>query len=343
MTRKQIIILGAILAALAAALLVKAAVRALTSDDRVREVPSLAWTSAGVDRIQIGRGDAAPSVELAKENGVWKVKSLWDAKADAARVDGLLGTLGRAMQEAEFRGSGKALFPDFGITDAEALFLKFTKSGQTDLDLRLGMKAAGNGYFVRKAGSEDVYFIDADMAGLLGLFDDLKDAKLSGDVWADLALFRFDPEKVNRITVYRLKGEEKTMAAALERETDPKDPLKSSWKFLRKEMTLAPDPDKILKFIAAMNSVRAQKVADPAGKDYGLENPVWQLAVTDGNDKVILNAGPKAAKEDLYYVKTADAGTVFGLGAGYFDDLNVDDTRFVKDPPLPEPLPEKKK
>ena len=121
------------------------------------------------------------------------------------------------------------------------------------------------------------------------------------------------------------------MALGLVRETDPKEPSKNSWKFMRKDMTSPVDPGKVLKFIATLASIKAQKVVDPSGKDYGLEKPVWQLGVTEGDKKTLLSAGPKAAKEELYYVKNSSENTLFSLSAGYFDDLNSDDTRFVKE------------
>ena len=82
-----------------------------------------------------------------------------------------------------------------------------------------------------------------------------------------------------------------------------------------------------------MNSLRAQKVVDPGGKGYGLEKPVWQLAVTENGKETLLNAGPKDEKGGIFYVKRSGNPTIFELQASFFDDLNVDDTHFTKDVP----------
>lgn len=333
MTKKQILILSVIFGFLALGILLKTGVRVFREDNRVVMTKVIHLTPSSLDQILLGKGSERSSIELVKENGVWKVKSLWNAKADFSKISDLLGKLELAMRTQEPRGKGKNLFPDFGITDQDAFSLKFVSANKTLMDLRLGVKKSGEGYFIRKTGDDSVYFIETDMAGLLGIYADFEKATPSSAFWADLSLFNLDPEKVTKIAVFRMKGDEKAMAAGLERETDPKDPAKSSWKFLRESMTSVPDPEKILRFIATLSSIKAKNVVDPAGKEYGLGKPVWQLVVTEGNKETILDAGPKNEKEGIYFVRASSDASVFSLGATYFDDMNVDDTHFMKDAP----------
>ncbi|MFA5159945.1 MAG: DUF4340 domain-containing protein [Candidatus Omnitrophota bacterium] len=341
MKTKQIIILSIILGALAFGILLKSWVRSV--EDKAGTARRGRTTLAEFDptkleKILIGRGSQSPAVELAKENGVWKVKNLWNAKADSVKVENLIQGL-RSVQ-GELRGSGKKLFADFGIQDTDAFSIKLFGGGNTLLlDLRLGTKQAGeNAYFIRKVTIENVYLVEMNMAELLGIYGALNEATPAGLFWTDLRLFNLDPEKVTKIDIYLLKGEEKTMITGLERETGPQDPSKSSWKFLHTARASSPDPDKVLKFIATMNNIRAQEVVDPGGKAYGLEKPVWQLAVTENGKEMLLNAGSKNEKEGFFYVKRSGDPTVFDLKASFFDDLNVDDTHFAKDiPPIVRP------
>jgi len=344
MKPKQIILLSVILGILVLGILLKSWIRSVgdrSSSAQVSGALIAEFDTAKVDRILIAKGPSTPAVELARENGVWKIKSLWDAKADPVKVASFIQQL-RSCR-GELRGTGKNLFPDFGIQEADAFSIKLLDAGDKPLaDLRLGKKRVGEeGYFIRKATSEDVFLVDLKMAELLGLFVDFEKATPSSEFWADLSLFNLDPEKVTKITLYHLKGEERTMALGLIRAADPRDPTKNIWKFLRKDMTLPLDSEKVLKFIAILMSVKAQKVVDPAGKDYGFEKPVWQLAITSGDKKILLNAGPKNAANDLYYVKNSVGSSVFALNAGYFDDLNSDDLHFVKEaaPAAPKPAP----
>jgi hypothetical protein len=334
MKPKQIIILSLILGILAIGILLKSWIR--SSDESVdpvrsKEAPVAEFDPAKVERVLISGGTRTPDVELVKEKGSWKVKSLWNAEADPSKVEAFLQKLRSAR--GELRGTGKKLFPDFGIQDTTALSIRLLGAGGVSLaDLRLGRKKAGQeGYFIRSAAGEDVYLVDLKMAELLGIFMDFEKAVPASGFWADLNLFHLNPEKVTKITIYHLKGDQKTLGLGMLGAADPQDPVKKVWKFLRAEMSSPIDPEKLLKFITVLSSIRAQAVMDPAGKDYGVEKPVWQMAVTEGNRKILLNAGPKAAKEDLYYVKTSLSPSVFSLSSGYFDDLNVDDTRFVKE------------
>ncbi|MFA7255170.1 MAG: DUF4340 domain-containing protein [Candidatus Omnitrophota bacterium] len=343
MKPKQIIVLSIIFGILAAGILLKSLARSAGDNAGAAQGGRVAFARfdpAKLERITIRHGNQSPVVELANENGIWKVKSLWGAQADPVKVEALIEKLRSA--QGELRGSGKKLFTDFGIQDAEAFSMQLFGAGNVLLlDLRLGTQKAGeNGYFMRQAKSENVYLVDANMEELLGIFENFKEAVPASAPWADLRLFNLDTEKVTEVAVFRIQGEEKTRVAGLKRETDPKDPLKISWKFLRQDVSSLPDPDKVLKFIAAMNSIQAQKVVDPGGPGYGLEKPVWQLAVIEESKKTFLNAGSKDEKAELLYVARSGNSTVFGLQASFFDDLNVDDTHFLKDAP---PVAETKK
>lgn len=333
MSQKQIIILSSILGILALGILLKfwfSSMDDVLAPYQTSAVAIAGFDPAKVERILIARGILARPVELVKENGLWKAKSLWNAKADPEKVNELIQKL--RLAKGELRGTGKKLFPDFGIQDENAFSIKFLDAGKAPLlDLRLGIQQAGpENYFVRKASSEEIYLVDMNMAELLGIYTELKEAAPSSEAWADLSLFSPDPEKVTKITISHLGDDPKTMVLGLTREADTKDPAKHSWKFLRKDMALPVDPDKVMKFIAVLGSIKAQKVVDPVGRGYGLEKPFWQLGVSEGNQKVLLNAGTKNAKDEFYYVRSVGGSTVFALEASYFDDLNVDDTHFVK-------------
>ena len=86
MKPKQIIILGIILAALALGILLKAWVRSAGEGSGAASRSGVAlgdFDPARVERILIGRGFKTVPVELAKKNGLWKIKSLWDAPANS--------------------------------------------------------------------------------------------------------------------------------------------------------------------------------------------------------------------------------------------------------------------
>ncbi len=333
MKPKQILILGIILGILAAAVLTRHLLRARSGASITSGSAEIAasFDPETAERILISRG-MQPAVELFKEAGTWKVRSLWNASADTRKVMALLR--GMSALRGELRATGKALFPDFGIGDKEAFLLKcLGPADQVLLDLRVGIKRAGDGYFVRQSSGQGVFLVETDMASLLGVPAGLEEGVPLNDAWADLSLFRFDPEKVTKIMLYQMKGETKNRVLGLLKETDPSDPLKGSWSYLREGTPLTLDPEKVLKYVATLLSIQAQKVVTPEGQDYGLATPAWQLGVSEGNRKILLNIGAKAAKEELYYVKRVSDPVIFALSAGYFKDLIKDDTDFFVDVP----------
>ncbi len=340
MTQKQIVILCGILGVLALGIFLKSWIRSAGDSAEAARAGRVAFSefdSAKLERILIGRpaktgGSQTPAVELTKENGVWKVKSLWSAQADPVKVEALIREIRSA--QGELRGSGKKLFEDFGIQEGEAFSIQlFGAKDASLLDFRVGTKQAGeNVYFIRKASSENIYLVEMNLAELLGIFTDFKEAKPDSLFWADRSLFNLDPEKVTRITVDHVKNRVKTMTAGFGLVKDPNDPAKNSWIFLqRADRSYTLDPEKVLRFIATLNSVKAQKVVDPAGKDYGLENPDWEIAVTEGGTETILSISGKNEKEKGCFVKISRNPGVFILGATYTEDLEVDDARFAKE------------
>jgi hypothetical protein len=278
--------------------------------------------------IAIGKGSGAASVELFRENGTWKVKKLWNAKADPAKVGALLAAL--PALRGDLRGSDKALFRDFAITDDEAFFIKVADDAGAPLfDLRVGNRSAGPGsYFMREGGEADVFFTDTPFDRLLGLFTALEEAMPANEFWADLSLLSVDPDKVTRITVGRVKNDVTTLMASVSRSAAGS----SDWKLSGPKESLPADPGKILGFIATMNSIRAQKVENPRNRSLGLENPVWKLTVTQDGKETALLAGPKDAKDYVYFLKRADSPEVYRLNGYYFEDLNVTNDKFVKGP-----------
>jgi hypothetical protein len=351
MNKRQIIILSVVFTVLVLGLAVKFLVR--LQDSRVaKEVyTSLSFSldPAKVEKVILKLGANGAPVELVKKNGVWSVSSLWNAKADAPKITKLL----EAVQQAkgELRSADSAILKDFRIGDADAVSLKFLGAADTELlDLKVGTTKAGfDGFFVRRSGSPEVYFVDTPFDQLLGIFMPMEEAVLSANFWADLTLLSLDPEKVNKITISHLKGGAVTAVSGVER-LEQKDapsakeggPMGTAWKLVGPQQARPVDPDKVLRYIVKMNSAKAKGVVDPAGKEYGLEKPVWRLSVMEGEKPVILEAGSKNEKENVYFVKVRDLPQVFQLASDFWGDLDAKDEQFLKDAPKPEAVKDAK-
>ena len=342
MKRNQIIILGIILGALVAATLLKTVVQKM--DPRTAKGTQLYgalafdFTPGKVERILLARGMETPSVELVKTNGFWKVKSLWNAAANEGKVNNFLAKLRSA--QGELRATEKNLFADFGIGDQEAFSIQLKGAeNRSFLDLRIGAKPVDReGYFLRKAAGDEVYFTDMNMAELLGIFTEFTKAVPLSGYWADLALFHIDIDHcLSVVTEHLSKEKGRTPVLGIRRDGTGDDPSKNPWNFIKEE---APkkfaDPDKALRLLVALNSVQAQSVVDPNGKDYGLDTPLLEIAVSEKDrGEVRATFSPKNEKEDVYFVRVSDRPEVFKLSAHYFQDLDLKDEQLLKEAPAP--------
>ena len=340
MKPKQIIVLGIILGVLLAGALFKSVIQKMdprtVSGAQLDGGVAFDFEPGKIEKILIGRGAKAQPVELVKANGIWKVKSLWGAVADETRVAGFLEKL--CGTRGELRATGKNFFADFGIGDADAFSIKLTGLQNTTLlDLKLGAKTAGSGgYFLRKAAGEEVYFTDMDMAELLGIFTTFSEAVPLSGYWADLVLFRIDRDRcLSVVTEHLSKEKGRTAILGIRREGTGGEPSKDPWRFIKAgDPKKVPDPDKVLRLLIAFNSVQAQSVVDPAGKEYGLDTPLLEIAVTEKErGETRLTVSPKNEKEDVYFVKASDRYGIFKVSAHYFQDLDMKDEQLLKESP----------
>jgi len=338
MKQKQIIILSLVLSVLLVGTLIKTVIQ----KENVQTVPgnqiygSLAFgfEPHKVETILIGRGMRDPLVELVKESGLWKVKGLWAANANEEKVDNFLGELRGAR--GEIRATGRDFFPDFGIRDAEAFFIKLIGAGNaTLLDLRVGTKTTGSrGYFLRKANGDEVYFTDTNMAELLGIYTNFTEAVPSNSYWADLALFHADIDRTISVVMEHISAERRrTTVLGIRREGTESDLTKKLWSFINQGSSKKPvDSEKVLRLFVTLNSVQAQSVADPSGKDYGLDTPFLEITVTEkGHNEIHAIVSPKNVKEDVCFVKISNRPGIFKLSAHYLQDLDMKDEQLLKD------------
>jgi hypothetical protein len=336
MSRKQILFLFLILAFLSTGLWA----RFFLDHRQGRDVTGvdeklLAFDPGKAERILIGKG-LKTQVEIFKEDGIWKVKELWNARADEIKVQAILSALSGI--QGDLRSSDPALFQDFGITDPEAFCVKVT-GGNNDLlaDLKIGIKSPGpTGFFIRLFDRPDVYDVEVGLDRMLGLFTGLEEGDLSSGFWADLALLKLKPERVKEITISRLKDGVTALRAGVVKEEggEPEEP--GRWKLVGPQESLSADPDKVLRFIVTLNSLRAQAVANPNQK-HGLDHPVWQLVVKESEGEkekeMVLFAGAKDSKEYVYFVKRRDQSEVYRLNGYYFEDMNITNEKLIGDTP----------
>ena len=145
MRRKQILFLFLILAFLSAGLWARFFLNHRQGSDVAGvDEKLLTFDPGAAECILIGKG-LKPQVEIFKEDGIWKVRELWNARADEVKVQAILSALSGIR--GDLRSSDPALLKDFGITDPEAFCVK-AMGGNNDLLVENYVRAA-HGPFCR--------------------------------------------------------------------------------------------------------------------------------------------------------------------------------------------------
>lgn len=332
MNSKQLIVLAVILGILILGVVLRQ-VRKPAELATEEYVPlHLTFDESAVSRIEISKPKNVKDeeyVKLVKQNETWKVESLSNAQADKDKITSFL----TAVQEAkgEMRSKDKSLFKDFGIDDDKAVkILLADSSGNSLLTFWMGTKKAGfDSYFVRKDDSGVVYLTETNLLSRIGLYGDAEKDALDNHYWASTTVLELDPEKVERFEIYRFAGTSDVVNASVKR-----NPADRKWQFTRADIPFEIDPEKVKQYLDSFKGWRAQKVEDPAGGNYGFDKPEWRMNLTvDGKEVTVTAAKPETDSKN-YPLQVSGEPVIFQLVHYYFENMDVDDSRFFKTNPL---------
>ncbi|MCM8775217.1 MAG: DUF4340 domain-containing protein, partial [Candidatus Omnitrophica bacterium] len=290
----------------------------------------LSFSVQDVQKILLGKDAQGAAVELVKDNDVWKIPLLWNAKADQAKVYDFLKKL-RAMK-GELRVSDPSLFMDFKIGDEEALKIRLVDfTGREVLNLLLGASvSAAAETFVRKVGSKDVYMADLNLWPLMGIYGDPGTETLSNNFWSDLRPITIDVGEIREIAIKRFeKGKEK-ITTGLVRGIDQKDADKKMWRYSGKDLALKVDENKVKDFLQTLSRWQAEEVLNPEAQDYGFKNPFLELRfVTESTREIVLTVARENEKSKVYFVRVSTEPVVYKTSEYYVQKLDTADSAFV--------------
>jgi hypothetical protein len=275
---------------------------------------------AEITSIRIQKKDSA-DIAITKKDNSWTVPSLWNAPADEKKVTKFMETL--SALRGEERANSAEVLPDFGIRDEEAIHLVLFDDSGEKTHLLAGTKNAGWGnLFLRKNGSNKVYIVAVELSALIGVPMNSPEAKLDANQWANRDLFSLDPAQVQKAEIMEGGADWREIGAGLAFETDPA---------------------KFQNYVRELLLAKAETLADPQGKNYGLDNPLWQLRLTlkDGSQKTLTVGNSKEESSKDRYAKSSDTGSVFLVSGFTLDRINIDGSRLIRSNPLEIETPEK--
>lgn len=294
------------------------------------------FNSAAVSRIQIGKGKDVKAVEITKnEAGVWVLPAFFGARADEKKIQDLFKAISDA--KGELRARDRALLADFRLTEDIAFSIDFLDAkGAPIFSLLIGPKIPRYAYaFIRKAGSDQVFYAETDLLGKIGIFDDPEKTSPKNDYWASLVLTDPKTDQIDELVIKRFKDKRETTASHLRRETDPNDLAKKWWKYERPGVPFSPDAAKIKEFFKVFVTRPASKTLDPKARDYGFSVPTWQMKLRrDDGEEILITAGAEDPVMKGTFMQVSGEPVVFVFPKYYFENVDVDDSKFFGENPL---------
>ena len=263
-------------------------------------------------------------VHLARVNDRWVVRMQNDVPAENDRINRIIQALDSLG--GDLRSTGKDLFDDYGITDEQGVRLKLHTATAPDINLVFGTERPGYGKnFVRHEGSPAVYTTQADILSALGFVSPVNEISLQADAWADKTVIRFDPEKVQQMTLS--KNDKKWFDLIQESIQNQKQ-----WKFAQ-VYSFPVDSLKVENFIKYLPSLRGNSVV--------VDSTVTVPNANEWNLVLLFNDGKKTQidcwkKEDSgeYYIKSSDTAYALLISDQTIQTLAKTDGDFFISNPL---------
>jgi len=362
MSKKQIVVLGAIAAALLAAVLVQELRRKgaydLAEEMGLRTLAPDGFLASDVRRIEICQGKRQDDkVILARDADAWRVETRFNAPGKKDKIEEFLKKL--KSLEGEFRSEGAAVLADYQLTDETALHVALLKSGEETASYRLltSKKPGYGGSFVRLPGEDRVYSVNVDIRSEVGIWGDNNAEPPKSSEWLEKDMVKLDKSSVVRLALTTpdravvFEKREKKTAAEGDADAHEEGAEKEEGKPKEMEWALVeggPGPkggpgvgyrqsglDAVLK---ALDPFSASDVEDPAKKkDLGLDAPAWRCEVKldSGAETIILAAAEPGSdgyavvqgRNVAYKVDSWKFKLLFKEGRDLFDLKGLDEKR----------------
>ncbi len=336
MKLKHLVIFGVLLVLLGVAVVLKKQQKPaeLTTEEYIPL--NLSFDSAKVSQISIGKGKDLKAVELAKnEAGAWILPTFFKARADEKKIQDLFKAIAEA--KGELRAKDKALLADFGLADDTAYHIRMLDASKKPVfELLLGPKRPQQAsVFVRKGGSDQVFYTETDLFGQIGIYEDAEKASPQSDYWGERRLLTAQIDQIDAFTTKRFASGQETVTTQVLRETDPNDPAKKKWRFVRDGLPFAIDAGKIKQYLESYPSRPASKILDPKAKDYGFAAPKWQMKLhQDNGQEILITAGAEDPATQGIFIRVSNEPAIFLFPKYYFSGVDIDDSYFFGANPL---------
>lgn len=246
-------------------------------------------------------GTTETKVHLIKEEGRWKVKSLYGVYADENVLTAFLNKLDGL--QGELRSNEAGLLADYGIADESGIHIVLSRDGAAVAHLVVGSKRSGSlANFIRLEGKNEVYVVEDDLLAEFGLWGEPKAENFNTDKWFDKQVVRFEPKDVTVFKISEIRqGAEKTWLDVELKTIDDKTKWESPIPY-----AFGLSAAKIKNQLQNLRNIRVSKVVAADIPD-AFGDPSWKVGwkLEDGREGMLVR-GNKDKEGYHYYVKMAE-------------------------------------
>ncbi len=265
MTGRRLVLLVALLGVLlGAGLWLRGREQSRSTSQEAVLLVSRNFVLESTDAVEMGVGQQEePQVRIQKDaSGRWRVKTAYDAPADARRLERFMGALQGLSGEERARGA--KWFDDFGLGE-NAFFVRLIESGKRTAELLIG-RSASNSFdnFVRVPNQEVIYAVDQDLLAKAGFWGAVSSVQMTSERWVDLRLFPVRAEALEELEIAEWFND------------------KQGW-VTRAKVAAAMDQES-QNLLQSLTALRAGSILDPDAQAEAFK-PLWRwtLKRTDGS------------------------------------------------------------
>jgi hypothetical protein len=288
-----------------------------------------------VSAIQVFKQDYADSgLQFARKDTSWIVTNEYGTPAKSEEIKKLLTDL--STVGGSLRGESEDLYPDFQITEKNALQIKLLGADNSLLaHLYVGKgNADGKSCFIRLPGSPKVYLADINFVSRFAAWGATPEKKLPTDRWMNLNLSSIKRDEISSIKLHTPKVDY-DFALVSQPSTDSGAVPTKTWKQNSPSKGTILDDAKIKGIQSSIGSLNGTGVVNPAfATQFGLDKPSYSIWASDtlGNT-ILINLSDKIDTLDTRYVTVHGRNTVYKVGKWVFERVFVSPFEKPKEPP----------
>ncbi len=298
----------------------------------------------GVDLESVGNveiykesGDKKIEMKFAKNGDVWRMPTLFNAKARKSDVELIIKDV--LEMQGKVRATGANYFDQFKVNDNQGLHVLLKdETGKNLANLIIGKKGEEHSSgFLRFADKDKIFFADKNILNSIKFYgepDTLTTFKQSN--FADLTAIDYNKDDLETIAL--VKSGQELIVRKIEKvvEKAATDTIPAStekvfeWVIERNNKQIDLDQTEVNKFIEDVRKISAQKVVDRIGESLGDMNKNARYGFTNnftggiiyikkGNARVQCLFGKEFEKDKGYYFQSGDDGVIYEVSKTNFD------------------------